>query len=87
MLAPEQSRAARGWLDWTQDELAGKAGVSLSTVRDFEKRRRMPMRNNLLAIRHVLEQAGVTFEFSDDLAIGMRGGPVEPAPLAKPGRG
>ncbi|GGE17605.1 hypothetical protein GCM10011390_40930 [Aureimonas endophytica] len=39
ILRPEQCRAARGLLDWTQEELALRAGVSRSTVRDFEKER------------------------------------------------
>ena len=59
MLAPEQSRAARGWLDWSQEELAKRANVSLSTVRDFEKGRRIPIANNLAAMRAALENAGM----------------------------
>jgi DNA-binding transcriptional regulator YiaG len=64
-MSPEQSRAARAWLDWSQDELAAKAHVSLSTVRDFEKGRRVPIANNLGAMRAVLETAGISFVDSD----------------------
>ena len=60
-MSPEQSRAARAWLDWSQDELAAKASVSLSTVRDFEKGRRVPIANNLTAMRAALESAGIAF--------------------------
>lgn len=59
MLTPEQSRAARGWLDWSQDDLARRANVSLSTVRDFEKGRRVPIANNLDALRRAILAAGV----------------------------
>lgn len=66
MLSPEQSRAARGWLDWSQEQLAKRANVSLSTVRDFEKGRRMPIRNNLEAMQKALEGKGVRLLFKED---------------------
>jgi ribosome-binding protein aMBF1 (putative translation factor) len=59
MLTPEQSRAARGWLDWSQEALAKAANVSLSTVRDFEKGRREPIANNKTAIERALQGAGI----------------------------
>jgi transcriptional regulator with XRE-family HTH domain len=63
MLTPEQSRAARGWLDWSQDDLAKRASVSLSTVRDFEKGRRTPIANNLDAMARALHSAGIDLVF------------------------
>lgn len=60
-MTPEQSRAARGWLDWGQAELASAASVSLSTVRDYEKGRRVPIANNLTAMRSALEAQGIVF--------------------------
>jgi transcriptional regulator with XRE-family HTH domain len=63
-MTPEQSRAGRAWLDWSQEELAAKANVSLSTVRDFEKGRREPIASNLTAIRAALETAGISFVHS-----------------------
>lgn len=65
MLAPEQSRAGRAWLDWTQEDLAERANVSLSTVRDFEKGRRVPIGNNLMALAAALKHAGVTPTFDE----------------------
>ena len=60
-MLPEQSRAGRAWLDWSQEELAAKASVSLSTVRDFEKGRRIPIANNLAAMKAALEAQGIGF--------------------------
>jgi transcriptional regulator with XRE-family HTH domain len=60
-MTPDQSRAARGLLDWSQAELAARSNLSESTVRDFEKGRRVPSINNLAAIRRALEAAGVEF--------------------------
>jgi DNA-binding transcriptional regulator YiaG len=61
-MTPEQCRAARGWLDISQADLAARANVSLSTVRDFEKRRREPIANNLNAIKAALEGMGISFQ-------------------------
>jgi len=68
---PEQSRAARGWLGWSQEDLAQRAHVSLSTVRDFEKGRRTPIANNLDAMRRAIEAAGVQLQFEDGKAAGI----------------
>jgi DNA-binding XRE family transcriptional regulator len=60
-MTPEQCRAARGWLEFSQDDLAGAAHVSLSTVRDFEKGRHVPIANNLAAMKAALEAQGIVF--------------------------
>jgi len=62
-MTPQQCRTARAWLDWSQDDLAVAARVSLSTVRDFEKQRRVPIANNLGAMKAALESNGVSFVF------------------------
>ena len=72
MLSPEQSRAARAWLDWSQEDLAKRANVALSTVRDFEKGRRTPIKNNLEAIRLSLELAGVGLLFRGEVPTGIQ---------------
>jgi transcriptional regulator with XRE-family HTH domain len=61
MLTAALSRAARGMLDWSQTELATRSNLSESTVRDFEKGRRIPSVNNLAAIQQALEAAGLEF--------------------------
>ena len=55
---PAQVRAGRGWLGWSQEELAAKAHVGISTVRDFEAGKRTPMHNNVVAIQAALEAGG-----------------------------
>jgi len=65
MLTPEQCRAARGWLNWSQTDLANHASVSLSTVRDFETGKRTPIANNLEALARVLKGEGVELQFDD----------------------
>jgi ribosome-binding protein aMBF1 (putative translation factor) len=72
MLTPEQSRAARGWLEWSQEDLAKRAQVSLSTVRDFEKGRRIPIKNNLDAMRISFEAAGVSLLFRGEAPLGIQ---------------
>ena len=64
-MTPRQSRAARSWLGWSQTDLADKANISLSTVRDFETEKRVPIPNNVDAMRRALEKAGIEFLFDD----------------------
>lgn len=66
MITPPQSRAARGLLEWSQKELADRANLGLSTIRDFEKGRRVPTVNNLAAIQRAIESAGVEFTNGDE---------------------
>lgn len=61
MITPAQSRAARGLVDMSQQDLGKRSNLSESTVRDFEKGRRTPSPNNLSAIVRALEAAGVEF--------------------------
>lgn len=85
-LTPEQSRAARGWLDWSQDDLAKKANVSLSTVRDFEKGRRTPIANNLEAMERALAVAGIRLLSAKDgkaIGIAFEGKPSRAAMLPR----
>jgi len=76
-ITPEQVRAGRGWLGWTQDDLAKRASVGLSTVRDFENGKRTPIPNNLAALQRALEEAGIGFQFNNG---GIAAGVTGPSP-------
>ena len=65
-----QCRAARGLLDWSQEQLATKAGVGLSTAKDFEAGRTTPRRSNMAAMRLTLERGGVEFLDAGETSVG-----------------
>jgi transcriptional regulator with XRE-family HTH domain len=74
-MTPEQCRAARGLKDWSQSQLAAEAHVGLSTVRNFEAARSVPVANNLTAIQRALEVAGVEFTNGDQPGVRLRKAP------------
>jgi len=61
MITPEQCRAARGLLDWTQADLAREAAIGIVTVRQVEAGQSSPRRATLDVMRRALERAGVEF--------------------------
>ena len=61
MITPSQCRAARGLLDWTQQELADAAHVGVATVRQFEGEGADARPATLAVIRRAFELAGVEF--------------------------
>ena len=61
MITPEQSRAARGLLDWNQQDLAREAGVGIVTVHQLEAGTSQPRRATLQVIKRAFEKAGVEF--------------------------
>lgn len=65
-MTPEQCRAARGWLAWSQDELAKAAKVGQSTVKDFESGKRTPIQATLAAMQAALEREGIGFSFANE---------------------
>jgi transcriptional regulator with XRE-family HTH domain len=72
MLTPEQCRAARGLLGWTQEKLADKAGVSRGTVRGFERGHHDLHRASAAVIRAALEAEGVVMIDADEMGPGVR---------------
>nr|WP_210311431.1 helix-turn-helix transcriptional regulator [Rhizobium leucaenae] len=61
ILTPALCRAARGLLDWTQLDIAERAGVSRSTIRDYEGGRHDIHRATEAQLRLAFEEGGVVF--------------------------
>jgi predicted transcriptional regulator len=61
MITPEQCRAGRGLLDWSQQELAKMAEVGVVTIRQVEAGTTEPRKATLTVIRQAFEKAGIEF--------------------------
>ena len=61
MITPEQCRAARALLDWTQLDLANEAKISDFTVRNFERRNATLKESTAQLLRMIFEANGVVF--------------------------
>jgi transcriptional regulator with XRE-family HTH domain len=72
-------RAARALLDWSQETLADKADIGVSTVRDYEAGRREPRPRSIAAMRAALEAEGVMFLVSGRYQGALADVPDEPA--------
>ncbi len=68
MITAEQCRAARGLLDWSQEDLAFTANVGIVTVRNLEAEKGKPRYSTLDVIQRAFESAGVLFLREDDSA-------------------
>jgi transcriptional regulator with XRE-family HTH domain len=83
LMTPAQSRAARGLIGWSQSELAKRSNLSESTVRDFEKGRRLPTPNNVAGIRRALEDVGVEFTNGDQPGVRLKVATAKSIPMDK----
>jgi hypothetical protein len=70
-ISSQQSRGARGLLNWKLSDLAAASAIGLSTLKHFEHARRRTTPENLIAIRRAFEKAGIVFE-SDGEFVGVR---------------
>ncbi|WP_084396553.1 helix-turn-helix domain-containing protein [Henriciella aquimarina] len=61
MITPEQCRAARALLDWTQLHLANEAKVSDFTIRNFERGRTALKASTAQLVRMIFEANGLVF--------------------------
>jgi predicted transcriptional regulator len=72
MITPRQIRAARALLDWSQQQLADKAIVSLNAVARLEKGMVDSRVSTVLAIQKALAKAGIEFLPADQKGEGVR---------------
>lgn len=60
-ITPEQCRAARSLLNWSQADLATAARAGQATIARFERGASTPYADTLKTLRATLEAAGVVF--------------------------
>ena len=72
MISAAQCRAARGLLDWNQQDLAREAGVGVVTIRQLEAGINQPRRATLVVVRHTLVEAGIEFIEDNGGGVGVR---------------
>ena len=74
MLTGAQIRMARGYLRWSVEQLARRAGIGISTVQRMEASEEVPAASakNLDAVRRALESAGMVFIEENGGGAGVR---------------
>ena len=65
LITPEQCKAARQLLGWSQDELVERSGVSKGTIVNFEKGARSPYNRTLEDIVDAFGEAGAVVFWID----------------------
>jgi transcriptional regulator with XRE-family HTH domain len=60
-ISPEQCRAARALLGWTQEQLSDASGVPMRTVNNFESAATSPRASTTLLLVKAFRDAGVVF--------------------------
>ena len=61
MFTPDQLRAARALLNWSQDDLASAAEVAVMMIKNYERRLSDPRLSSMTKLKQTLEQAGIEF--------------------------
>ena len=61
IITPQQIRAARALVNWSQQELADDAGISLNALNNIEQEVGNPREKTLLALKKSLEREGILF--------------------------
>lgn len=82
MITIEQCRAARGLLDWTQQDLADASGLSKTAINNFEKGHSDIKNESLRAIRMAFESADLEFIREEGLRKKTEGAQILKGPSA-----
>ena len=61
MITGRQISAARGLLQWSQEDLARKSGLTAQTVRNLEAEARQPQEQTISTVANTFERYGVEF--------------------------
>jgi transcriptional regulator with XRE-family HTH domain len=72
MINKEQLRAARAWLNLSQQDLASASKVGKRTIADFERGATIPHERTLRDIERTLAALGVEFQFEGSIGVGIR---------------
>jgi transcriptional regulator with XRE-family HTH domain len=72
LILPEQCRAARALIGWSQDQLAESSRVAKATIANFEAGNRTPYDRTLADVAVALEAAGVEFLPEGESGAGVR---------------
>ena len=70
LITPSQCRAARELLGWKQSNLSDKAGVTLSTIGNFERGLRDLRSSSVVKLNKAFTSVGITF-VDDDQNLGV----------------
>jgi transcriptional regulator with XRE-family HTH domain len=71
-MTPLLCRVARAMLNWTQDDLGKRSGLSLDSIKIFEGRERALLASNRAKIQDALSMAGIRFVEEDGGGIAVR---------------
>lgn len=82
-----QVKAARQLLKWEQTDLARESGLSIATVKNFERGIQQSL-GSTAVLRQTFERAGITFILPEDqteeeLGVTYRPGSAKAPPVAK----
>jgi predicted transcriptional regulator len=75
MVNREQIRAARAWLNLSQQELADATQVTKGSIARFELGLSVPHDRTLRDLRLALEERGIEFLFEGQIGVGIRAKP------------